>query len=120
MRVTWIEHKGAKILFEDYTTLSNDALLDVLHEAEKIFLAVTSPILVLLDFTGAFTNSRFIDEFNRISKENNKAILNSATVGITGIKKVIASAVIKFTGLSEKSRFFDNIEDAKNYLANIK
>ena len=29
MRITWIEHKGKKILFEDYSNLRRDELLDV-------------------------------------------------------------------------------------------
>jgi len=36
-RVSWVEHKGVKILFEDYHGLTGDQMLEVLYLCEKEF-----------------------------------------------------------------------------------
>ena len=38
-------------------------------------------------------------------------------IGIIGIKKTLATGYLAFTGQSSKVKYFDNIEEAKDYLA---
>ena len=116
-RVIWIEHKGKKILFEDYRNLHGDDLLDVLYKSEEEFKKLTSPIPVLLDFSGAYANERFVNEFKILSKKYRDLVLKSATPGITGVKKIIAAAVNKFNGLGATARYFNDMEKAKDFLA---
>lgn len=116
-RVYWIEHKGQKILFEDYSGLKGNEMLDVLYASEKVFRGLSSPVPVLLDFSGSFGNDQFLDELKRLGKHYDRLVLKGASVGITGLKKVLATAYNTFTGQGYKSRYFDNVADAKNFLA---
>ena len=69
MRVSWIEHKGKKILFEDYTHLHGDQLLDVLYKSEEEFKKLKQPIPVLLDYNDAYPNSKYMAELKRLGKK---------------------------------------------------
>jgi hypothetical protein len=116
MSVTWIEHKGKKMVFEDYSNLRGNDMLSVLYQAEAVFEKLTDPVLVLIDYSGCFTNQEFIDELKRLGKQYDDKLLKVANVGVTGIKKVIARGYLKFTGQADKVGYFDTMEEAKNYL----
>jgi len=117
LKVTLIEHKGKKFLFLDFKKLFGDDLLNVLHEAAEMFKTLKTPTPVLMDFTDCFTDQKFINEIQDLAKKYDSLILKSGNVGVVGIKKAIAVTVIKVTGQGNKSKFFDSIEDAKNFLA---
>jgi hypothetical protein len=116
MRVTWIEYKGKKILFEDYTNLKGDELLKVLYETEAEYKKTKQPVLALVDYTGCHANQKYMDELKRIGKQYGDLVLKSANVGIVGIQKVLAKSYIVFTGQGNKTKFFNTIEEAKDFL----
>ena len=116
-RITWIEHKGKKIIFEDYRNLRGDEMLDVLYKSEEEFKKLTSPIPVLLDYTGAYANDKFVKEMKRLSKQYRDLIVKSASIGITGVKRILARAITRFNGMSATSKFFNDVEKAKDFLA---
>lgn len=116
MRISWIAHKGKKILFQDYSKLTGKAMLDVLRDSENEFENLTSPILILFDYTDAIANDNYMDELIRLGKKYNSLISKTASVGVTGIRKILASSYNLFTGQGNKNKYFDNLEDAKNFL----
>lgn len=116
MRVSWIEYKGKRILFEDYSNLSGDKCLKVLYESEEVFKKISSPTLVLIDFTGSFVNDQFFDELKRLGKQYSDLMEKSACVGIKGVKKILATAYNKFTGQGNTNKYFDTLQEAKDYL----
>ena len=116
-RLKWIDHKGKRILYADCTNLNGGSLLEVLLATEKILKRQTSPIPILIDYTGSYANPAFIEQMKRISKEYNPVIEKSASVGVTGIKQLLAKAVVKFASQEKKAKYFSNLEDAKDFLA---
>ena len=116
MRIKWIEHKGTKILFIDFSKLIKEDLLDTLYDGEKELEKLTSSVPLLLDFTGSFVDLKFNDEIKRIGKKYDSMLSKIANVGITGGKKILARAYNAFTGQSHKNKYFDNLDDARDFL----
>ena len=114
--ISWIEHKGKRILFEDYSGLVGDEMLEVLYASEVEFKKQTSPILVLLDFTDSHVNQKFMDELKRLGKEYDALIEKSASAGVTGFKRALAVAYNLYTGQGHKNPYFDSLEEAKDWL----
>ena len=116
MGVSWIEHKGKRILFEDYSGLVGDELLEVLYATEAEFKKLTSPILVLLDFTDSFVNQNYMNELKRLGKKYDSLMVRTASVGVTGFKKALAVAYNAYTGQGHKNAYLDTMEEALDWL----
>ncbi len=116
MRVQWIEHRGLRILFEDYHDLSGDQMVEVLREAEKEFENATEPFPVLLDYTNSYPNPAYMNLLQKLGKDHEALIQQSASVGVTGLRKVLASGYNHITGQADRHHFFDTIEEARDFL----
>jgi len=116
-RIKWITHKGKRILFEDYSGLQGDEMLHVLHETQAVYKSLSAPVPVLVDLTNAGTDELFLEEIKRIGKEYEALIERIGNVGVTGAKKLLATAYHAVTAQTNKSGYFSNMEDAKNFLA---
>ena len=113
-RVNWIEHKGKKILFNNYQGLKGDEYTQTIKESEKEFLKSGMKIVyVLNDVTDSFMNydstaaaKHWID-----ACKDQGITLTISLVGITGIKRIVAQAV------KRDMHFAKSLEDAKAWLA---
>lgn len=117
MPVTWIEHKGKKILHTDYRNVTDEGeILALLKEATNIIRETPGKIRFLADFRNTNVPSNFMTEV----KKNGKNLFKEkaerhAILGVTGIKKVLLKAYVVFSG--ENIKPFDSEKDAKDYLA---
>ena len=51
MRVTWLSHKGKKVLFSNYIGCKNaEKMIEVLHKEAETLRVQTSKVLVMADF----------------------------------------------------------------------
>ncbi|MGW8246809.1 MAG: hypothetical protein ACWGOV_01755 [Acidiferrobacterales bacterium] len=116
-RIKWITHKGKKILFEDYSGLQENEMLDALHDTQAVYQSLSAPVPVLVDLTNARTNEVFLEEIKRIGKEYEACIARIGNVGVSGARKLLATAYHAVTAQTNKSGYFSNMEDAKNFLA---
>jgi len=116
-RIKWIAHKGKRILFEDYSGLQEHEILDALNETQAVYASLSAPVPVLVDLTNARTDDQFLEEIKRIGKEYEAIIGRIGNVGVTGAKKLLATAYHAVTAQTNKSGYFSNMEDAKNFLA---
>ena len=116
MPVSWIEHKGRKILFGDYSNLLAKDALALLLESEKELRKLITPTPILMDYSGCYANQEFVDQLKRVGKQYDKVFLKCASVGVTGIKKILATAVNTFIGAGAKNKYFDTLADAKEWL----
>jgi hypothetical protein len=114
VHVQWIEHKGQRILYIDYSNLTIDEILGVLDQVTEEVLRQPkgSTVLTLTNMA----NTRTSKEMNEKAKEMSAAIREHvglsavAIVGLRGIQKVIAQAVRK------DIYYADSIEAAKDWL----
>ena len=116
-RVNWIEAKGKKILYIDYSGLkTNEELLAVLDEHVKAAIGSQTKYLSILNFKDASASNEFMDQVKKAGKEVlEEKTERSAVLGITGLKSVLFQAYLKFSG-AKTTRAFNTEEEAIAYL----
>jgi hypothetical protein len=116
MKVEWIEHHGKPILYVKYSGAKNDdELIAVLHQEVEIERKMTDKILCLVTVADTHATQRYMDELKRLGKEvRNEKVLKTATLGVTGVKKLLFTAYVTFTG--EVNKLFNDEKEAKDWL----
>lgn len=116
-KIGFIDHKGKKILLYDFSyTKKSDDVVGLIKQAGTI--AKKQPpksILVLTDVTEAHYSVETTQALKELAKENTPYVKASAVTGVTGLKKVIFDAILKFSGRDIK--LFSSREEALDWLA---
>jgi hypothetical protein len=117
MRSKWIEHKGKKIFFQDFSNLYYDTEA-VKQELEQVQAEVLShpkdSLLVLSDFRGTNITSELMPIMNESSAKTKDHVHKTAVLGVTGIKRALADLLTSFTG--QKLKYFNTEYAAKDWL----
>ena len=115
-RVQFIQHKGKKILHLNFSECTPDEVLRVIEMA-KAAIRTQSPgsVFTLTDVTNTAFNSKVSDALKEFVVHNKPYVVASAVVGVTGLKKIIFNAVMKFSG--RKLTAIDSLAEAKDWLA---
>ncbi len=113
---SFIEYKGKKILYVDYTQCKTaQDTIDVIEGVRQEYLSTSENYLSLNNFTDVPVNNEYMDVVKKYGKEIFDArTTKNAAIGITGIKKILLSAyniVVK-----NKLLAFDTKEEALEYL----
>jgi hypothetical protein len=117
MSVSYITHKGKKILYIDYTKCKTvPETLAVLEEVKNEFYNSSGVWLTINDFRGGYGSTEYMRKASQYAREifNQRPAKNTA-IGVTGLKKVLLqayNAVVK-----DKIIPFDTKEEALDYLA---
>ncbi|MEA2043268.1 MAG: hypothetical protein U9N85_12065 [Bacteroidota bacterium] len=114
-----IQYKGKTIYINDWKNLKNsDQFKPKIEEGNKNTQALIEQgktnILTLTDITGSFVFGDTVQLLNQASKLANGITKKSATVGLTGGKKVILNSINVFAKSDVKA--FNTIEEAKEWL----
>ena len=94
MSISYLHHKGKKIMFIDYSQCKTPkdmlALLDLVkQEYEK----TTESYLAINDFTNTYGSEEFLSKAKELGpKVFDKRTIKSAVLGVTGIKKILLQA----------------------------
>ena len=115
-RVKFITHRGKEILFLDFSNCKADEALKVIEDAKKA--VITKPknsLLTLTDVTDARFNDAVTNGLKELTAHNKPYVKAAAVVGITGLKKILFSAVMAFSKRNIES--FSDVEQAKSWLA---
>lgn len=118
MKSKWITHKGRRIFYCDFSGFGRDtAALETEIEAVDgdILREPKGSVLALADLRGTVTGSDVVDVFKKSAKRTNGYVRKQAVVGVTGVQRILASAVARFSGQS--LHLFDTIEEANDWLA---
>jgi hypothetical protein len=116
--VSFIMHRGVKILYEDFSSVDNEneafALLKkgreiIDQQSEKSVLA----LLNVKDTKFSPTVTKALKEY---AKANTPYMKFAAVYGIEGLKEILYRSVITFTG-RKNIALFKTLEDAKDFLA---
>ena len=111
-RVRWIEYKGARILFADYSGLSGPQYISVIDEFRSQLLQQRpGSVVSLTDVTGSVVTDEVKDKLKELADQTQGISKAAAAVGITGFKKAIAVLI-------RRDLYWANsIEEAKEWLA---
>lgn len=117
MKSKWIEHKGKKIFYQDFSNnfFNDKAVIAELNEVQEIILSQTpNSALVLSNFSNTEVTSNLMPVLNESSKKTKDHIHKTAVVGVSGIKRTLGDLLSRITGQS--LQYFDNETQAKEWL----
>jgi hypothetical protein len=114
-RVRSIIHGTKELIYLDFSNCGMDQVVQVIAEGTQLIRAQPpSSVLVLSDFTNTTHDPRLTQVLKEFTAGNKPYVKASASVGITGMGKVLYDAVMKFTGRNVP--LFDNPDQAKEWL----
>jgi hypothetical protein len=117
MRSYWIEYKGKKIFYQDFSKLfyNSAAVKAELDEVQKIVKAQPlNSVLVLTDMRDTHVGSDLLPAMNAASAATKDHVYKTAVLGVTGIKRKLADLLSQLTG--QPLKYFDDAEAAKRWL----
>jgi hypothetical protein len=116
MPVSYIEHKGKKILYVDYSPCkTEEETIQVLEDAAREFEKSPTKLLSLDNYNEAFASDRFLKRakelgISTISAKRQKG----AIIGLKGIKKILLSSYKLF--VKDSLTPFETREEALDFL----
>jgi len=115
-RVTFIEHKGKKILLEDFSGITpGEEFYEALEQARKtIHSQPENSVLALFDATDGYFDQDVMNKMKEFTTSNKPYMKAVAVVGITGLLKIALMTVSKFSGRDFKT--FNTREAALEWL----
>ena len=117
MRSNWIEHKGKKIFYQDFSKhfYNSAALKAELAEVQKVVLAEPlNSVLVLSDLRDTNIGNDVLPVMNAASAATKNHVQKTAVLGVAGMKRKLADMLTMLTG--QPLKYFDDIESAKDWL----
>jgi hypothetical protein len=115
MPVSWVEHRGRRVLYVDYRNLGSPECIGTLHAQEAAIAASPAPVLTLVDLRGAQFSNEFMWAARVAGPSNNTWTMKRAAVGADGFNRVLLArfneAVAPVT-----MKAFPTIEEALDYL----
>ena len=118
-KVSWIYHKGIKIVHLDLANALPRDFYPVLEEGAKVIrYQVPNSVFTLTDVINARYNRDISQKMKEFTRENKPYVKAAAVLGITGLKKIIFSAILKFS--KRTIQVCNNIEEAKEWLVEQK
>jgi hypothetical protein len=110
-RVSWIEYKGARILYGDYSGLSGQEVIEVINEfQDELLQQPPGSVVTLTNVANCLVTGEVKDRFKALAQQSKGISKGAATIGVTGFKKAIA--VLLRTDLY----YADSLEEAKEWL----
>ena len=117
--VKFIEHKGKKILYEDYSESNPDEIVKLLEEAKKIIHAQPEgSVIALVNVKNTKFDRVVTNAMKEFVKSNTPYIKVSAVYGMEGLMDVIFRGIVAFTG-RKNLKVFNDVEEAKDFLAEL-
>jgi len=105
------------VVFVDYTNLKAEELVaevDRVHKEARAHLTGTRA-KVLVDVRGAMMSAEAVRALKESTRSDKAMIEKTAIVGVTGVKRILADAIARFSGTNTK--YFDTKEEAMEWLA---
>ncbi len=114
-KVRFIDHKGKKILFLEFTG-TKDEELQILENARHIIdKQPPKSLRIITDMNNVVWDNEGVHRLKEFTRLNTPFVKYSAVVGVTGLKKVILMAVKQFS--HRDFILFDDVESAKDWIA---
>lgn len=115
-RVYFTEHKGKKILIEDFSNLKpGDEFFQTISLAKKTIASQPQKsVLAVLNASGASYNTEILNLLKEFVQANTPYVRHATVVGITGLLEIGLTVVTKAAGRPLKS--LASVEEAMDWL----
>jgi hypothetical protein len=111
-----VEHKGKKILYNDFSRCNKEQLDQAIAQAKAAIQGLPPASVRLLTDVRETEMSRATSaQIKDYSSHNTPFVARSAVVGVSGLKKLIYNTIVAVTGRSIS--LFDTVEQALDWLA---
>jgi hypothetical protein len=118
--VAFITYKGKQILYEDYSESKPSEIIPLLEEAKKIIHSQPEgSILALANVKNSKFDRAVSNAMKDFVKSNTPYIRVTAVYGMEGLMNAIFGGIVSFTG-RKNLKLFDDLDEAKEYLAGFK
>jgi hypothetical protein len=117
MRSYWLEHKGRKIFYQDFSRqfYNSAAVKAELESVQEIVKAEPlDSVLVLTDMRDTSVGADLLPAMNAASMAAKAHAHKTAVLGVTGMKRKLADLLSTLTG--QPLQYFDDIEAARDWL----
>jgi len=115
-RTRFIEHRGTEILLFDFGGFTDlDEALRCIHASRSRILGrAPRSVRTLVNVKDSRYDTRVARALQDLARHNKPFVAASAVVGLSGLQRVILSAVMRATGRTFAT--FDDVEAAKDWL----
>lgn len=115
-RVRFIEHKGKRILFHDFSNIATveEALAAVRESRAIVSQQPPASLLTLTDVSHSRFNKDVVDALKELVAANKPHVRAGAIVGLSGLQRIVYVAVTQLTG--RRLPTFGTQEEAKDWL----
>jgi hypothetical protein len=117
MKSKWIEYKGKRILYQDFSALfyNAQAVKDELTAVQELVLKEPKrSVRVLSNFKDTQVGAELMSALNEASTKTKDHIRKTAVMGVTGFKRTMGDLLSRLTG--QPLKYFEFEEDAKDWL----
>ena len=117
MKSKWIEHKGKKILYQDFSNLfyNTQAVKDELAAVEEIVVKEKpNSVLVISNFKDTQVGADLMNVLNEASAKTKDHVHKTAVLGVSGFKRTLGDMLSRLTG--QQLKYFEHEEEAKDWL----
>jgi hypothetical protein len=121
MKSRWMVWKGTRFLYQDFTNFERDlaGLRQEVDGADEMILREPKgTVLAIADLSGTVTSTQVVDLFKESATRTNGWVGKQAVVGITGVQKVLAQIVSRFS--KQPLHLFSTVDEAKEWLVDEK
>ena len=101
MKSHWLEHKGKRIFFADYSGFGRDfeALrLEVEAAVDTIAKEPRKTVLVLSDFHATVETMDNLNTVRKLLNRSNPAVIKRALLGVSGMRRIFITTFSNVTG----------------------
>ena len=111
-RARFIEHKGVRIFYIDFSHCPVEEAMDVINDAKPLIRNEPEKSVLTLTYTdGGKFDSEIIATLKEFTRGNEPFVKAAAVVGIKGLQKIVLDAVSFFS--NREFATFDDMEKAK-------
>lgn len=99
MRVSFIEHRGARVAMLDFTKVTDDSLAIAVIDQARFAIAKEAPksIYTLTDVTGSRVTPLVRNALQQLTKANAPYVIGGAVVGLSTIQSVVFRGIVQIT-----------------------
>lgn len=118
MPCTWIKYRGKDILYSDFAgMIKNQETFPMFETIDKLYPQKGPKVRHLLNFTGTIASRDFMEKAKELGKKYEELGYKDAYFGVEGLQSVLLKSYLLFIGGTTRGRVFDDVEKAKEWLA---